>query len=303
MMIKMKANSRFRSKISTVLLSLIFLAGCGESSVGTEADSDADSDGTVRLYVFNCGNLRFQSMAMFNVGDDETEVRELIVPCYIIDHPEGTVLWDGGLPSATAAIPDWQPDPENEGIDSKLDKTLADQLKDMDLGFNLSQLNYAVFSHIHFDHVGVANEVKGATWLVQRGDYDLVMAEGAQLMAFDPTLVSGLRALPVKVLDDDFDIFGDGKVQIINAPGHTPGHQVLYLELENFGPLILSGDLYHLRINRSEKRVPTFNVDADQTLESMDKVEKLIAETGAVLWIEHDLALFKTLKTAPAYYD
>ena len=303
MLIKMKANSRFCSKVSTVLLSLAFLAACGESSVGTEANSDADSDRAVRLYVFDCGNLRFQSMAMFNVSDDETDVRELIVPCYIIDHPEGTVLWDGGLPSATAAISDWQPDPDNEGIDSKLDKTLADQLKDMALGFSLSQLSYAVFSHIHFDHVGVANEVKGATWLVQRGDYDLVMAEGAQLMAFDPTLVSGLRALPVKVLDDDFDIFGDGKVQIINAPGHTPGHQVLYLELENFGPLILSGDLYHLRINRSEKRVPTFNVDADQTLESMDKVEKLIAETGAVLWIEHDLALFKTLKTAPAYYD
>ena len=303
MFIKMKANSIFCSKVSTVLLSLAFLAGCGESSVGTEADSDADSDRAVRLYVFDCGNLRFQSMAMFNVSDDETDVRELIVPCYIIDHPEGTVLWDGGLPSATAAISDWQPDPENEGIDSKLDKTLADQLRDMALGFSLSQLRYAVFSHIHFDHVGVANEVKGATWLVQRGDYDLVMGDGAQLMAFDPTLVSGLRALPVKVLDDDFDIFGDGKVQIINAPGHTPGHQVLYLELENFGPLILSGDLYHLRINRSEKRVPTFNVDADQTLQSMDKVEKLIAETGAVLWIEHDLALFKTLKTAPAYYD
>ena len=303
MFIKMKANSIFCSKVSTVLLSLTFLAACGESAVSTGANSDNSSDRAVRLYVFDCGNLRFESMAMFNVSDDETEVRELIEPCYIIDHPKGTVLWDGGLPSATAAIPDWQPDPENEGIDSKLDKTLADQLKDMDLGFNLSQLNYAVFSHIHFDHVGVANEVKGATWLVQRGDYDLVMAEGAQLMAFDPTLVSGLRALPVKVLDDDFDIFGDGKVKIINAPGHTPGHQVLYLELENFGPLILSGDLYHLRINRSEKRVPTFNVDADQTLESMDKVEKLIAETGAVLWIEHDLALFKTLKTAPAYYD
>jgi len=303
MFIKMKANSIFCSKVSTVLLSLAFLAGCGESSVSTEANSDADSDRAVRLYVFDCGNLRFQSMAMFNVSDDETDVRELIVPCYIIDHPEGTVLWDGGLPSATAAISDWQPDPENEGIDSKLDKTLADQLRDMALGFSLSQLRYAVFSHIHFDHVGVANEVKGATWLVQRGDYDLVMGDGAQLMAFDPTLVSGLRALPVKVLDDDFDIFGDGKVQIINAPGHTPGHQVLYLELENFGPLILSGDLYHLRINRSEKRVPTFNVDADQTLQSMDKVEKLIAETGAVLWIEHDLALFKTLKTAPAYYD
>ena len=73
---------------------------------------------------------------------------------------------------SSKAISDWQPDPDNEGIDSKLNKTLADQLRDMALGFSLSQLSYVGFSHIHFDHVGVANEVKGATWLVQRGDYD-----------------------------------------------------------------------------------------------------------------------------------
>ena len=303
MIIKTKANSRLFSKVSAVLLSLTFLAACGENSVSKNANSDINVDRGVRLYVFDCGNLRFESMAIFNLSDDETDIRELIVPCYIIDHPKGIVLWDGGLPSVTAAVSDWQPDPDNEGIDSKLNKTLADQLRDMALGFSLSELSYVGFSHIHFDHVGVANEVKGATWLVQRGDYDLVMADGAQLVGFDPTLVSGLRSLPVKVLDDDFDIFGDGKVQIINAPGHTPGHQVLYLELENLGPLILSGDLYHTKINRSEKRVPIINVDVDQTRKSMDKVEKLIAETGAALWIEHDLALFKTLETAPAYYD
>jgi hypothetical protein len=48
--------------------------------------------------------------------------------------------------------------------------------------------------------------------------------------------------------------------------------------------------------------VPLFNINVDQTLASMDKVESLVAEEGAQFWTEHDLALFKTLKTAPDFY-
>ena len=45
-----------------------------------------------------------------------------------------------------------------------------------------------------------------------------------------------------------------------------------------------------------------FNVDKNQTLASMDKVEALVAETGATVWIEHDAALFEILKLAPNFY-
>ena len=90
---------------------------------------------------------------------------------------------------------------------------------------------------------------------------------------------------------------------IVSAPGHTPGHQALLVHLRNTGPVLLSGDLYHFRATRRLRAVPTFNSNADQTLASMDKVEQLIAETGATLWIEHDRALAETLELAPAAYD
>ena len=100
-----------------------------------------------------------------------------------------------------------------------------------------------------------------------------------------------------------YAVFGDGRVQIISTPGHTPGHQALYVDLVNTGPIILSGDLYHFAISRQDRRVPTFNFDRQMTLASMDRIEKLVQETGATLWIEHDLALFETLKKAPTFYD
>ncbi|MBL6815471.1 MAG: MBL fold metallo-hydrolase, partial [Pseudomonadales bacterium] len=187
------------------------------------------------------------------------------------------------------------------GTQFRLQRTLQDQLLGMDLGFDLSSIDLAAFSHIHYDHVGVANELSNATWLVQRGDYDAVVNHAA-VPGYDPALLAEIRKRPTQVLDGDFDVFGDGTVRLIAATGHTPGHQVLYVELAEFGPLILSGDLYHFRISREQRRVPLFNVDKGLTLTAMDKVEALVAATGATFWIEHDAALFQTLALAPDYY-
>ena len=288
--------------ISGILLAvtLAALRPAVAEELQTQNGEAAATDASVQLYVFNCGDFRFPSVENFSIGDDETTVRELVVPCYIIDHPRGTLLWDGGLPSAIANISGWQRDPET-GVQVRMQQTLQSQLLDMDLGFDLTSINLAAFSHIHYDHVGVANELTNAKWLVQRGDYEVV-AKGGTVPAYDPALLAEIKKRPTQVLDGDYDVFGDGKVRLISATGHTPGHQVLYVELADFGPLMLSGDLYHFRLSRDQRRVPMFNVDKNQTLEAMDKVEALVAETGATFWIEHDAALFETLKLAPNFY-
>lgn len=288
--------------ISGILLAvtLAALRPAVAEELQTQNGEAAATDASVQLYVFNCGDFRFPSVENFSIGDDETTVRELVVPCYIIDHPRGTLLWDGGLPSATANISGWQRDPET-GVQVRMQQTLQSQLLEMDLGFDLTSINLAAFSHIHYDHVGVANELTNAKWLVQRGDYEVV-AKGGTVPAYDPALLAEIKKRPTQVLDGDYDVFGDGKVRLISATGHTPGHQVLYVELADFGPLMLSGDLYHFRLSRDQRRVPMFNVDKNQTLAAMDKVEALVAETGATFWIEHDAALFETLKLAPNFY-
>jgi glyoxylase-like metal-dependent hydrolase (beta-lactamase superfamily II) len=288
--------------ISGILLAMTLAAlqPAVAEELQTQNGEAAATDASLQLYVFNCGDFRFPSVENFSVGDNETTVRDLVVPCYIIDHPRGTLLWDGGLPSATANNSGWQRDPET-GVQVRMQQTLQSQLLDMDLGFDLTSINLAAFSHIHYDHVGVANELTNAKWLVQRGDYEVV-AKGGTVPAYDPALLAEIKKRPTQVLDGDYDVFGDGKVRLISATGHTPGHQVLYVELADFGPLMLSGDLYHFRLSRDQRRVPMFNVDKNQTLAAMDKVEALVAETGAIFWIEHDAALFETLKLAPNFY-
>jgi glyoxylase-like metal-dependent hydrolase (beta-lactamase superfamily II) len=250
----------------------------------------------VELLVFDCGRLRAPSVAAFGLSDEETGVRELFVPCYVIDHPDGSLLWDGGLPSATPS--EWTALPS--GAEQRLERPLAAQLAD--LGRDLSSFDFVAFSHMHFDHVGVANEVAGATLLIQRAEHEAAFAEPPTIPFLEPELYSNLADAPTRQLDGEHDVFGDGRVVIVAAPGHTPGHQVLYVELAETGPIVLSGDLYHFRESRELKRVPTFNWDEAATRASFDKIEALLAEKGAELWIEHELAFHEQLELAPSVH-
>ena len=151
------------TKLHTILLTgTLSLLGCGggepEQSVVPEPEViETDSETSLKLYLFDCGRLGVDSPVGFSIQDDETDVRELVTPCYIVDHPDGRMLWDAGLPSSLAAS-------EEEDGDQRLDRTLADQLAELDLGFDLSSLDYVAFSHMHFDHVG-----RPTTCLVRHG--------------------------------------------------------------------------------------------------------------------------------------
>ena len=168
----------------------------------------------------------------------------------------------------------------------------------------MRSFDFMAYSHMHWDHVGVVNEVENATLLIQRAEYAAASAEEITVAGgFQPQLYDRLAKAEQIILDGEHDVFGDGRVRIIPAPGHTPGHQVLFIDLKEYGPVVLGGDLYHFRFNRENRRVPRFNFDADQTLESMTKIENLLSETGAEYWIEHELAWFEQLKQAPNYYQ
>ena len=278
--------------VAIVTLS-VFLVVAGRVSVA----ADKPSITGLKLYVFDCGMIRLDTLEGFSIADDETDVRDLSVPCYVIEHEKGRLLWDGGLPSNTADKEGWQ----GEGMRLRLDRTLRDQLTDIDL--DMESFDYVAFSHMHFDHVGVANEVKQATLIMQKSEYDAAFAAEVTIPGANPALYGELKDLEHVLIAGDYDVFGDGRVRIISAPGHTPGHQVLFVDLENAGPIVLSGDLYHFALSRTDRRVPTFNVDREASLASMDRVEAFLQETGAELWIEHELALFEKLRKSPSHYD
>ena len=271
---------------------LCLLAPCLAGGAEEKAQS------ALKLFVFDCGRLNYDSVEGFGITNEETQVRDLIVPCYVIEHEKGRLLWEGGLPSSLAEVDGWKE--MGGGWRMRLDRTFKEQLADLDLG--MDDFDFMAFSHFHFDHVGVANEVRGAKLIIQKPEYEAAFAEKVTVPGFDPPLYEKLREAEHIMIEGEHDVFGDGRVRLIPAPGHTPGHQVLFLDLEETGPIVLSGDLYHFRISRKMKRVPTFNVDAALSLQSIDFVEDFLKKTGAELWIEHDLARFEQLKKLPLFH-
>jgi len=73
-------------------------------------------------------------------------------------------------------------------------------------------------------------------------------------------------------------VFGDGKVIIKSAPGHTQGHQVLYVKLAKTGGVVLSGDLYHYPAEKTLDRTPTFDFSPEQTRTSRKEVDAFLKE-------------------------
>jgi glyoxylase-like metal-dependent hydrolase (beta-lactamase superfamily II) len=89
---------------------------------------------------------------------------------------------------------------------------------------------------------------------------------------------------------------------LIATPGHTAGHQSLLVKLPKTGAVILSGDLYHFSEELTVKPEPRGR-NAEQTKASMAKIQALVAQHHAQLWIQHDSPSFAKLKKLPAYYD
>src|SRR5262249_18817115 len=105
------------------------------------------------------------------------------------------------------------------------------------------------------------------------------------------------------VNNEDHDVFGDGTVVLKFTPGHTPGHQSLYLKLAKTGPVLLSGDLYHYPEELRLKIVPGFDFNKEQTAKSRQMIEDFVQKNKAQIWIQHDAVASAKLKKSPEFYE
>jgi len=256
---------------------------------------------SVRLYVLDCGTIDAMDPTLFGLQADEIAGDgSFVSPCYLVVHPEGTLVWDvGQVPDALIA--DDGTEASAGGI-LKATRKLESQL-DI-LGYAIEDIDYMAMSHYHADHTANANAFANtSTWIVQQPEYDVMFGD-AEVGILTPDSYINLEfAKRLMLPSTDHDVFGDGTVIIKFAPGHTPGHQMLYLELANFGPLLLSGDLWHLPEERSLDRVPTFDADGELTRRTRVGVEQFIRDTGATMWIQHDPPTYAGLKKTPGFYD
>ena len=219
-----------------------------------------------RLYVFDCGVLVRGEPTAYGLTREQVGDTNFSDACYLVAHPNGTLLWDVGI------IPDAQIPPGGVSIavgtsgNQQGDRTLRSQLADV--GYRPADITFLAVSHGHADHVANANDYAQSTWLVQKAERDLMFSEQAQKGATFANY-SALKNSKTIDLTGDHDVFGDGTVVLKSTPGHTPGHQSLFLKLATTGPIVLTGDLYHYAAERTLKKIP-INDDREITQASRD---------------------------------
>src|ERR1700722_5264875 len=284
-------NVRAKPIVSSAMALLFMGLSVGRPCMAAAAE--------LRLYVLDCGHATFQDMGGFSdTGEYDGVAGEIAAPCFLIRHPKGDLLWDAGLgdhynypKEGSDAAP---------GVHVTVPLTLLAQLQSLEL--TPKKINFIAFSHLHWDHTGNANAFPDSVWIMKKAELAAALTlppRGGIL----PETWSAYKSAKNETIEGDYDVFGDGTVMILRAPGHTPGHQVLKLKLQKSGTVILSGDLYHLRANRLFKRVPVYNVSRADTLASMGRVETIIKNTHGRLIVQHDPNVFQALPKPPAYLD
>jgi glyoxylase-like metal-dependent hydrolase (beta-lactamase superfamily II) len=260
--------------------------------------ADALAADEVRLYALDCGRIDESSFGAYSdTGEYDGKPRTMSAPCFLIRHPKGTLLWDTGLGDKYAAT---KGGVDDAGTHLSVSVRLVDQLKA--IGLAPGAINFVAFSHLHADHTGNANLFGHSTFLMNAKEIAWASATPTPI-GVDPATFSVYESANKQLIERDYDVFGDGRVLILRAPGHTPGHQVLLLRLKKAGAVVLSGDLYHARESRQFRRVPAFNDNRADTLAYMDRIETIVKNLHARFVIQHDPADFAALPKFPAYLN
>src|SRR4029079_18243639 len=118
------------------------------------ARSTAALPPSIRLYVFDCGQLNYDNATAYQLKAGEVANTDMSIACFLIAHPKGALMWDVG------AIPDasWKATgspvrlhftmPDRSERDVTMRQPLKTQLAAA--GYSPSTIKYLVFSHYHW---------------------------------------------------------------------------------------------------------------------------------------------------------
>ena len=237
----------------------------------------------MRVELFHAGWIT-GSLGIFRRGEPlETTIR-FPVPAYLIETASARILVDTGV------HPDAVSDPAARygsadaigPITPELDASIAEQV-------DLATLTHVVMTHLHFDHASGLDLVPASVpMVVQRREWEAAHdAEQAARNFFVPRDYTGTER-PVEEVDGDHDLLGDGSVQLLLTPGHTPGHQSVMVGER----LVIGGDVSHFASGFDDHRFPVFGDDHEAQAASAERLRAL-RDGGATVLPGHDVEVLR----------
>ena len=235
---------------------------------------------------------------------------------FVIEHADRLVLFDTGIDPGAVADPAKWMDRITRWFSDRVfrfeigpEDTLGNALAAA--GYSAHDVQCAVLSHMHFDHVGGVDDIPHAALFVAPESWEL-LAQSAhperdfvprrmllvpgrkwKLLEFEPTTDPAIAPFT-----EVCDVLRDGSLMVVRTPGHLPGSVSMLIRRSDAPPILLVGDLTYAEelLIRDQ---PAGRGDKDQLLDSFAKVRALKDHTpDLVIVAGHDTTATEKLERA-----
>ncbi len=168
-------------------------------------------------------------------------------------------------------------------------------------GARAEEIDFVMCTHLHHDHVGWNTQLKDGRWVptfpnaryvFSKPDFDYFKQldadpakEPAEFGTFRECVLPIVEAGRAELVTGPHRL--DDHLEIIPAPGHSPGHVVFKLDSGGAQALFI-GDVFHhlMQVYYPHWNFPK-NSDAEQARRSRKQVLELCASTGALVLPGH----------------
>ncbi len=257
--------------------------------------------GSLRVHAIEAGVQQLDGGAMFGVvpkplwerripADTRNRI-PLALRCLLVEAPNALVLIDTGIGNKyTEKFGDIY------GISNRGDPTrLEDGIRDA--GFDPSDVDIVLNTHLHFDHAGgntvqgddgvIRSAFPGARHVVQKGELEFAGSRNERIQAsylpenFEPIREAGLWDL----VEGDAEVTQG--VRVVPTPGHTPFHQSVLIESDGDVACFLA-DVCPTSAHLPLPWIMGYDLDPLATLESKRGLWTRALAEDWLLIFEHD---------------
>lgn len=257
--------------------------------------------GSIRIHAIEAGVQQLDGGAMFGVvpkplwerripADPRNRI-PLALRCLLVEAPNALVLIDTGVGNKYD-----EKFGDIYGISNQGDPTrLEDGIQDA--GFDPSDVDIVLSTHLHFDHAGGNTALYGdgevrpafpdARYVVQRGELDFAHSQNERIRAsylldnIDPVTDAGLWDL----VEGEAEVT-EG-VRVLPTPGHTPHHQSVLIRSEGQTACYLA-DVCPTSAHVPLPWIMGYDLEPLVTLESKRGLWTRALEEDWLLVFEHD---------------
>lgn len=261
----------------------------------------------ITLQMFQCGVLE-TTLENIKMNQGMGEKYAIPVPWFVVSHPRGNVLIDGGNAPECAVDAKrhwggvsevyWPVMTPEEGVLPQLEKH----------GIDPASITHVLQSHLHLDHTGavaVIDRLPNAKVVATRTEYEYAhapdaFASGGYIRA--DFIKEGVDWVLLDETDDGYDLFGDGAIRCWRTPGHAVGHQSFEVTVSSGTTYLLTIDAAYTTDHWNGDALPGFLASTVDTVRSVAKLHRIADRGRAVVVTGHDPDAWKGFEQAPHAY-